>query len=81
MRCCEADILLIDLTDDAVDSIFAWLVIRIQQAIRVSVETLSSQLLLETRRSHLKAHRKDEHYVDLHEPKNVPLRHLMGQRR
>ena len=52
---CEADILLVDLTDHAVNSIFAWLVIRIQQAVRVSVETLSSELLLKTRGSHLKA--------------------------
>ena len=49
-----SDSLLVDLADHAVNRLFTRLVIRIQQAVRVSVEVLSSELLLETRRSRLR---------------------------
>ena len=46
--------LLVDLADHTVNRLFTWLVVCIQQAVRVSVEILSSELLLETRRSRLR---------------------------
>ena len=48
-----ADSLLVDLADHAVNCLFTWLVVCIQQAVRVSVEVLRSELLLEARRSRL----------------------------
>ena len=49
-----SDSLLVDLADHTVNRLFTWLVVCIQQAVRVSVEILISELLLETRRSRLR---------------------------
>lgn len=49
------DVLLINLTDNAIDCLVRRLVIGIQQAIRVPVEALSCHLLLVSSRDHLKS--------------------------
>ena len=57
----DVDVLFIDLADETINSILAGLVVRIQQAICVTVQTLSGKLLLKARWCHLKENPSHEH--------------------